>query len=101
VNRKLIAGAAAVLTLAGATAANAQVLITEPSYVVDQGPTYTQPVVVAPAYTGPDYVVTSSGYVPPRYSYTIPTRRMWTYDAAYYGEPASCSIDLFGNRICY
>jgi hypothetical protein len=101
VNRKMIAGAAAALTLAGATAANAQVLITEPSYVVDQGPAYSEPVIVAPAYAGPDYVVTSSGYVPPRYSYTIPTRRSWAYDAAYYGEPASCSIDLFGNRICY
>lgn len=102
-NRRMIAGAAAALTLAGVTAANAQVLITEPSYVVDQGPVYSDPVIVAPTYSwGPNYVVSSNGgYILPRDSYSIPTRRAWTYDAAYYSDPTSCSVDLFGNRICY
>jgi hypothetical protein len=100
-NRKLLAGTAAALTLAAATAAQAQVLITEPTYVVEPAPVYSEPLVVAPNYWGPGYATTSS-YVQPRYSYTLSTpARAMTYDAAYYSAPVSCSIDIFGIRHCY
>jgi hypothetical protein len=97
--------AAAVISLAGATGASAQVFVAEP-YVVDS---YTAaPVYVAPpsVYVAPPAAIVVAppapigGYAQPRYSYTINGPRYGTIYTNY-REPGGCTIGADGFRYCY
>jgi hypothetical protein len=112
----LVAGAAAALSVAGLSAASAQVVVAEPGYV---GPAYVSepayPVYADPGYGyayepgygyNSDYVVAPAapigGYVQPRYSYSVngPVYRHGYYTTNYYANRGVCEWNN-GSRYCY
>jgi hypothetical protein len=107
-NLKLVAAAAA-CSLAAVGAASAQTVLTTDSAYIAPAPVYVAPtpgygyfpgdiVAVQPQAT----VVAPQVIAPP--AYTVQSGPRYEYNSGYYGisyaAPLSCSVDMFGNRIC-
>jgi hypothetical protein len=107
-NLKTLAAAAA-CSLTAISAASAQTVLTTDTAYIESAPAYVTPtpgygyfpgdyVAVQPQVT----VVAPPVIAPP--AYTVQSGPRYSYNSGYYGinyaAPRSCTVDMFGNRIC-